>query len=127
MPTPLTLPHYPDPPACAQCGKRFEATRPRLRSAWGDLCADCHAGGATLLRATPQPAGRGKPACTVGPLHGPQGNVFAVIAEVRRCLRANGQRVHATAFVDGTKTCKRDDEVFDLARRYVELTILEDV
>jgi hypothetical protein len=60
---------------------------------------------------------RRKPAC---PLVGTDGNVFAIIGRVRRCLELSGQPERATEFVERATSAASYDAVLQLTFEYVD-------
>jgi hypothetical protein len=58
-----------------------------------------------------------KPTC---PLVGTDGNVFAIIGTVSRCLRRAGKRAEAKAWVAEATSSRSYDEVLQATFRYVD-------
>ena len=59
-----------------------------------------------------------KPTCK---LLGTDGNVFAIIGTVSKCLKRAGQPIAAKAFADRAMSCGSYDAVLQLCFEYVEL------
>jgi len=120
--TPATLPIYPGPPRCAQCGKVFGKVAPRYRNVWGEVCQDCHQAGATLLQPTPPTLNRalGKVAVRFDPRAGD--DIWTLMTLVAAALNETGQRELARAFTQDALECHHLSEVLALAGTYVTIT-----
>jgi len=53
-------------------------------------------------------------------MDGVDGNVYAIIGHVAKCLERAGQRDEAKAFKDAAFKCQSYDEVLQLTMQYVE-------
>jgi hypothetical protein len=93
---------------CTECRKKVHLRRARL-----GLCFPCHD---AMYDGASADSSR-RPEC---PLVGEDGNVFAVIGRVRRCLERDGQPERAREFVERATSSTRYDAVLKLTFEYVD-------